>query len=358
MKESELIRLRLTNQRLAKPVFKTPAEVVSWLGAMQAQDFLGALWSVGQRIEKCTENDIEQAIADRSIVRTWPMRGTLHFVPPENVRWMLGLLAPRVLAKAQGIYRQEGLDKTAFSKSRKVVEKILGEKGALTRDQLYDALRKAKISPDGQRGLHLINNAAMHALICLGPRAGKQQTFVLLDEWIPGEQGFNKDEALEKIARIYFTSHGPATLHDFAWWTGLTLTEGRRAIDMVGDDLTSVVIEQQTYWMGKSVLRTQLRSPHVALLSWFDEYIISYKDRSAAFDPATKKFIQNPKNGIYTAVILVDGKIAGNWKRTFMKNKVDVEMKPFRPFTAKEKSEVEKAVNRYKKFVERSLTEE
>jgi Winged helix DNA-binding domain len=351
MKEQELIRHRLQNQQLSGAGFASPADAVERLGAMQAQDYLGALWSVGQRMKKAVEADVERAIADRSIVRTWPMRGTLHFVLPQNARWMLSLLTQRVLARAQGNYRSEGLDKTTFTKSKKIFEKVLEGGKPLTRDEMYEALRNGKIKLGGQRGLHLINHAAQEALICMGPRQGKQHTFVLVDEWIPQTEKISADESLVKLARMYFSGHGPATIADFVWWTGLTMTEAKKAIDMIQVDLQKVIIEDQTYWMTKEIEEKKWNSPHVALLSWFDEYVIAYKDRSAAFDPATKKFIQNPKNGIYTAVILIDGKIAGNWKRTFVKGKVNVEVKPFRTYNKKEKTELDAVIQKYSRFV-------
>lgn len=347
-----LAQQRLFKQRLVEPVFTKPEQVVGWLGAMQAQDYLGSLWSVGQRIKNAAEADIEKALAKKKIVRTWPMRGTLHFVLPENARWMQRLLGPRVIAKAQSNYRTEGLDKATFSKSRKLLENALRGQQQLTRDELYEALERGKIKLGGQRGIHLVTNAAIEQLICMGPRQGKQHTFVLMDEWIPVSKELTGDEALLELARMYFKGHSPATVADFSWWTGLTLTEARRAIDIAGTELKSVKAESQTYFLDKAAVKETTPSPHVALLSWFDEYIIAYKDRSAAFDPATKKFITNPKNGIYTPVILIDGKIAGNWKRTLEKNDVSIEIKLFRSFSPQEKKALEVQVERYKSFLQ------
>lgn len=351
MKKADLARFRLANLSMMTPSWDEPQQVVRKLGAMQAQDYLGSLWSIGQRLKKATEASVENAIANRTILRSWPMRGTLHFVLPENIRWMQRLLTPRVLQRAKTNYRLEGLEPATFRKSYRVIERALRDHRALTRDGLYEALQKANIKLGGQRGLHLLNNAAQQSLICMGPRQGKQHTFVLLDEWVPNSRDWTKEESLAELARLYFTSHGPATLADFCWWSGLSVADAKSAVALVSQDIQYTVVDSQTYWMSKDQIAARIRSPHVLLLSWFDEYIIGYKDRSAAFDPATAKFIEHPKNGIYSPVILIDGVMAGTWRRTFTKDRIEVSTKPFRTLTAKEKEALAKAIVRYKRFV-------
>lgn len=351
MKIDELISLRLHNQRLSKTDFTNPAEVISWLGAVQAQDFLGSLWTVGQRMKKACEADIEKAIADRRIVRTWPMRGTLHFVMPENVRWMLKLLSARIITRAQTNYRLEGLDKATLTKSNKLIEKALRDGKMLMRDEVYDAVERGKITLGGQRGIHILVHAALEGLICVGPRKGKQHTFTLLDEWIPKGKDLSRDESLVELATIYFQSHGPATVHDFSWWTGLTIAESKLAIEMMKPKLISVSVDDQLFWMTEEASAAKLKKPHVALTSWFDEILIGYKDRSMIIDSSSSKFIQNPKNGIFSSNILIDGKVVGSWKRTLAKGKVEMELKPFRKFSAKENAAVNAAVKRYTAFV-------
>ncbi len=349
MKIDELISLRLNNQRLSKTNFKKPSEVVSWLGAVQAQDFLGSLWTVGQRMKRAVEADIEEAIADRSIVRTWPMRGTLHFVMPDNVRWMLMLLSPCIIARTQTIYRNEGLDKAIFTKSNKLFEGALRDGKQLERNEMYDILESGKISLGGQRGIHILVHAALEGLICVGSRSGKQHTFVLLDEWIPKAKELSRDESLVELAKIYFVSHGPATVHDFSWWSGLTIAEAKVAIGMVHPKLVSVSVDDQLYWMTEEASVPKMKKPHVSLTSWFDEILIGYKDRSMIVDSSASKFIQNPKNGIFNSNILIDGKVVGSWKRAFVKGKVDMELKHFGKFDTKEA--VDAAVRRYISFV-------
>jgi hypothetical protein len=356
MKSQDLLRLRLLNQALIKnAACQHPHDVVDILGAVQAQDFLGSLWAIGQRMKKSSEARVEQAVADRSIVRTWPMRGTLHFVLPQDVRWMLKLLAPRIIRRGQSNYRNEDLDQDTFNKSKKIFEKALAGNKQLTRTKMYKALELGKIKLGGQRGLHMIGHAAMEGLICLGPREGKQHTFVLLDEWIPPRKSLTVDESLHQLALKYFIGHSPATVNDYAWWTGLTIGEAKRSIESAQSALTSVVIDKQVYWMSNETSGAKLTSPQVALLSWFDEFLVGYSDRTASFDPSASKFIKNPKNGIFSAVILMDGKVVGNWKRTFIKEKANVEIIPFRSFTPKEKKELDNVIERYKQFVKDSV---
>jgi len=218
---SDVARYRFSNQLIARQTARTPAEVVAWLGAMQAQDFLGAKWSVGLRALGVSDATVDQALADRTIVRTWPMRGTLHFVAPGDVRWMLALLASRVLAASKGRWQSLGLNDNIFAQSQKVFRQAL-HGGQLTRNEMYQALERAKISTAGQRGYHLLWRNAQEGLICLDAPQGKQQTFVLLDEWVPPAKPLQREEALAKLVLRYFVSHGPATVKDFVWWSGLT----------------------------------------------------------------------------------------------------------------------------------------
>jgi hypothetical protein len=208
MTPSEIARLRLEAQRVSAPRFTRPEELVSWLGAVQAQDYLGALWAVGLRTEMAREADVERALAEGAIVRTWPMRGTLHFVAAADARWMVELLAPRRISGAASRFRQLGLDDATFTRAGRVLEKRLAA-GPLTRPRVYDALEQARISTAGQRGIHILWRLAHETRICFGPREGKQPTFVLFDAWLPDARRLPRDEALAELAVRYFRGHGP-----------------------------------------------------------------------------------------------------------------------------------------------------
>jgi hypothetical protein len=351
MKMNDLVQLRLENQGLRKATFKSGADVVKWFCAIQAQDYLGSLWTIGQRLPKALESEIEKEIADRKIVRTWPMRGTLHFVSPDDIRWMVKLLAPRIINKSKSLYKEQGLDAKTLDRGKKIIEDALQKKSQLTRPEIYEALGKRKIQVTEQRGIHLIGFAAQEGLICFGPRDGKQHTFVLLDEWIPKSKLLTVDESLAELASRYFESHGPATAQDFSWWSGLTLTEVKRSIEMIEKELVKITVDDQQYWMKPVSSIPKSKALQLSLLSWFDEYIIGYKDRTAAFDPATQKFIEKPKNGLYTPMILINGKIAGSWKRSFVKKDIKIETTSFRNFDAKESNALNAVVKKYKSFL-------
>jgi hypothetical protein len=349
MRPQELLQLRLHNQGLKKTHFATPGEVVRWFCAMQAQDYPGVLWSIGQRLQKPLQKDIEVSVERREIVRTWPMRGTLHFVASEDIRWMLDLLAPRVLARSRTYYAQQGLDEKALRKGRPVIEKALERKGRLTRAELYNELKDKGISVTEQRGLHIIGYSALNQSICFGPREGKQQTFVLLDEWIAKGTPLSTEEAMAEVTRRYFNAHGPASAHDLSWWTGFTLAEAKRGIAMVSEELVSGKVDDVQYWWKPSEIKTS-KSLTVSLLSSFDEFTIGYKDRSHSFDPLTNKTLEKPKNGFYSPAILINGKIAGSWRRTFLKGDVKVESTLFRKLSSAEEKALGRAIKRYSSF--------
>ena len=349
---TDLIKYRLHNQQIAQHAFENPADVVKWLGAVQAQDYLNSLWAIGLRIKNTTESDIEKAIDDKTIVRTWPMRGTLHFVAPEDVRWMLRLLAPRIIARTAGIYKQSGLDDKIFTKSKKLFANAMQGSKQLTRTEMYEVLERGKISTAGQRGIHILGYAAQQGLICFGARKDKQPTFVLLDEWLPMVKPLKADEALAALAKRYFTSHGPATIQDFAWWSGLTVTEAKKGLEMVSTYFNKEVIDNQTYWMQHDMSDVKTKSQAVYLLPDFDEYLVAYRDRSAALDGKyTKQVIGASGNGIFSPVVIINGKVTGTWKRTLKKDKVMVEINPFIELSERQEKLISATKMRYGNFL-------
>jgi hypothetical protein len=318
----DIAHQRLINQQMAAPPHKKPCDVVAALGAIQAQDFLGALWAIGLRLQHATEADVKQAIADRTIIRTWPMRGTLHFVAAADVRWMLELLAPRIVAGSAGRYRQLELNTAIFLRGEKVFIKALLGGVALTRDQMYEQLERSRISTAGQRGIHILSRLAQEGLICFAAPAGKQPTFVLLDEWVPKAKRLERDEALAELARRYFTSRGPATLQDFAWWSGLKVSDARAGVEMVSSRLTQETIGGKAYWMPQNQRATSSAAMEVNLLPSFDEYLLAYKDRGASLDPRDAPKIVPGKGGMFLPTVIRDGRVEGTWRRTFKKNTV------------------------------------
>jgi len=328
MSRLNVARQRLYNQHIAGATFEKPGDVVRWLGAVQAQDYLGSLWAIGLRTHHATGRDIEQALADRTIIRTWPMRGTLHIVSAADVRWMLELLTPRVVAgSARRLQQQFDLDKVVLARSRKVLVRALQGSRQLSRDAMYQALEAAHISAAGGRGLHIVGRLAQEGVICFGAREGRQQTFVLLDEWAPNAPSMARDEAVAELTRRYFTSHGPATVKDFAWWSGLAAADALAGIDMVKPHLAQEVMDGQTFWFSSSMSAVQGPSRKAYLLPAYDEYTVAYTDRSAVLDPSYAKRADSG-HGI-SATMILNGQVVGTWKRTLKKGSVVITPNPF-----------------------------
>jgi hypothetical protein len=351
MTKFDIAPQRLSNQSIVPATFEKPGDVVKRLGAVQAQDYLGALWAIGLRMKAATEKTIEQAICDRKIIRTWPMRGTLHFVTPEDVRWMLALLAPRIITNAVRRHRQLELDAATFARSEILFTRALQEGRQLTRPEMMDVLEQDGISTAGQRGYHILWWAAQTGLICFGPRQGKQDTFVLLDDWLPDGKTLSRGKSLAELAHRYFTGHGPATIQDFMWWSGLPAADARTGLEMVKAQLASEALGGQTYWFSPSLSSVNTASPTAYLLPGFDEYLLGYKDRNAVLDPAHAKKVVPGGNGMFKPIIIIDGRVVGTWKRTLRKTKVLVSLNPFTSLSATQMEAAAVAAEPYGHFL-------
>ena len=341
--------VRLANQHISRPAFRDPADVVRWLGAVQAQDYVGGLWAIGLRTKGATQAKVEDAVARRTIVRTWPMRGTLHFVAADDVRWILPILTPRVIAGAQGRFRQLGLDAATFTKSARVAEKALVGGNVVRRDKLYEIWNAAGIATHESRGLHLLGVLSQQGVLCFGPRDGKQQTFTLLEEWVPASRTVERDAALGELARRYFTSHGPATVQDFSWWAGLTITDARSGLESTRSALESTEVRGRTFWFAEAT-STRAGSGAAYLLPPWDELTVAYRDRSDILDPKYARRV-NAGGGILSPVIVVRGGVVGTWKRTIRKDTVTVQPTFFQAPNAADRALVAAAVERYAGFL-------
>jgi hypothetical protein len=353
MTEEELRRLRLHNQGLINPRLGEPGEVVRYLGAVQAQDYPAALWALGLRLPGSTAADIERAVAEKQMVRTWPMRGTIHFVPPEDVRWMLRMLTPRVVTGMAARHRELGLDRATFERSRAIFEREMAGGRIVKRPDMYRLLEEGGVQGAGQRFPHILGLLAQEGVLISGPHEGKQPTFVLLEDWVPPGREPSREEALAIHARRYFTSHGPATLHDFVWWTGLRVAEAREGLEMVKGELVEARVGDTSYWLAPFDALPELPVPNVRLLPVYDEYLVAYRDRSAALDPA---HMEAAGKGIFTPVIMLDGKIAGTWRRTDKGRTIEIATQLFRDFSPAEKDALAQAAVEYGRFRGVSVT--
>lgn len=345
MTKKDLARQRLYNQRVSWSDFEKPEEVVAWLGAVQAQDYLGALWAIGLRCRNAAETLVEQALAQRKIIRTWPMRGTLHFVAPADARWMLRLLTPRIIEQNKfRLARDFELNAVVYAQSRKAIVRELEGGRGLTRNALYEILEKEKIASSDQRGLHILGQLAQEGLLCFGPREGKQHTFVLLEEWISPVKELGRDEALARLAHRYFLSHGPATVQDFAWWSGLAPKDAAAGLEMVKSRLFRETIDDRLYWFGSIGASQKTRA---FLLPAYDEYTVGYKDRSAALASMNAA---EANHGIFSPMLVMDGLLAGTWKRTIRNHEIQIEIRPFQDLNPQQAREATQAAKRYGGF--------
>ncbi len=340
---------RLHQQRISQPDFETPGAVLGWFGAIQGQDYTGAKWSLGLRLPGSTDADIEGAIADKIILRTWLMRGTLHLVTAADLRWIQELVAPRMLASLARRHQELELDEATFARSNDLLLKALEGGQTLDRAQLLDMLEANGISTKGQRAPHLLQKASLDGLICQGAAPKSNPLYMLLDEATPERNPLGREEALAKIALCYFTSRGPATVQDFAGWLGLPIGEARIGLETVKAQLVEANIDGQIYWCVPAA--AEAAAPATYLLPGFDEYILGYKDRSAVLEPQHAGKICPGGNGVFFPTIVIDGQVVGVWKRTLKKDKVIITLEPFNPLTESERDSIAAAVPRYGEFL-------
>jgi hypothetical protein len=352
MTNFEIVHQRLHNQLITRQTFEKADDVVRWLCAVQAQDYAAAKWALGLRMQNSTDTIIEQAFTDGTILRTHVLRPTWHFVLPADIRWMLALTAPRVIAASAYYYRTLGLDDTVFTHSNAVLAKALQGGKQLTRAELASVLQQTGIATDNlQRIGQIIMHAELDVIICSGARRGKQFTYALLDERAPQARTLDRDEALAELARRYFTSHGPATLQDFVWWSGLTVADARAGLEMVTSQLMYEVIDSQSYWRSASTPPANDLSQTIYLLPNFDEYTVGYTDRSAIFNASdAEKF--GTRGNVLNPTIVLDGLVVGTWKRTIKKDTVILTPNLFTTLTKAETRAFVSSASRYGAFLD------
>ncbi|MBI5848872.1 MAG: AlkZ family DNA glycosylase [Nitrospirae bacterium] len=354
MTVQDITRFRLYNQQISSARFKKPGEVVKSLGAMQAQDYPGTLWAIGLRLPNATITNIEQAIVDGSIIRTWPMRGTLHFVAAADIRWMLELLSPRIIESSASRFRELELDERTFTRCKNVFEKALAGGKQLTRAEMYEALEHDGIAVDKQRGYHILRRAGQDRLICFGLPRSRQDTFRLLDEYCPTTKILARDEAVCELTKRYFVSHGPATLEDFVWWSGLKVSDAKAGLEEAKTWLTQESVDGNVYWMAMNMPVFRHDPKAVYLLPGFDEYMLGYKDRSAALDPRHVQKICPGNNGMFAPTVIMDGRVVGTWKRIIKKSVISIKV-DFFGRQAKNSDALVDAAERYGKFLGMSV---
>lgn len=354
MDSAEILRLRLQNTGLCDSRFDTAAQAVSHLGAVQSQDFAAAKWALGLRVGNSTDESIEDAFNQGSILRTHVLRPTWHFVTPQNIRWMLELTAPRVKQVMASYNRKLELNDALFAKANKALRKALRGHSYLTRQELKSVLEGAGIQTNVQRLAHILIWPELDGLICSGPLRGKQLTYALLEERVPEAKRLEAEEARAKLAAIYFKSHGPAQLQDFSWWSGLAMKDVNNALDPIKSKLAHSEIHSKTYWFYPDAESCR-QSQRAFLLSIYDEYTIAYKDRSDLSETRDVTRMMTKGNSL-NSVIILNNKVAGTWRKIQKKDSIEISLQPFRKLKNAEARALQSEIDRYGKFTGRPVT--
>lgn len=351
---TDIANLRLANQQISGGGFDAPKHLAAWMGAMQAQDYQAVKWAFGLRIPGSTVSTVEKVIDNGEIIRTHVLRPTWHFVSPDDLHWMLALSAPRIKPSLK--YRQDylGLTPLMLSDSNAIIAETVKGKH-LGREEIAESLRSGGIElRNGEAGnnrlSHILLWAELSGIICSGRSAGNTQTYALISERISGEKKYLKEESLGRLAIKYFSSHGPATLKDFAWWSGLTSPEIKVALEKAGSRLENAEVNSVKYWFAKD------RKPNEEvnsawLLPAFDEFIIGYTDRSAVISLADHKKAVS-QNGIFRPVIILNNQVAGLWKTTRSKNRIVIGLNLFKAAGKSQRNAIGVAAEAYSRFSE------
>ena len=352
MTHDDICRWRLAGQFLTARGPTDVADLVRALGAVQSQDYAGAKWGLAQRLGGVTDATLERAIDAGVILRTHVLRPTWHFVAANDIRWMLDLTASRVSAAMASMNRRLELDRAVFRKSNAIFERVLRDGGYLTRSELRDQLERGGVIVGAPQRLgHLVMQGELDGVLCSGPRRGTQMTYALLETRAPVSPAYTRDEALGELTRRYFGSRGPATAQDYSWWSGLTVADAKRGIDMLGAELERLVIDDRPHWHAAG-RRARRGRTSALLLPNYDEYFVGFRDRRSIARRIGTTASVTGASALIPHVIVVDGQLVGVWKRAFEKNSVRVSLRYQARVTADEARRVRKAADAYGRFLE------
>ena len=355
MKLSQIPNLRLASQQIINSKLKSPEEVVSYLGAVQSQDYSGAKWALGLRIPNSTDAQIDKAFNEGKLLRTHILRPTWHFVSPENIRWMLELSKPQVNRMMKYYEKQLELDEDLYKKTWSIFETALKGRNFLTREELGIELKKKGISAKGQRLAHIIFYSELDGLICSGPRKGKQFTYALIDDVAPKAKIFPRDESLSKLAKIFFETRGPATIKDFSKWSNLTQIDAKKGLDEIKSKLQSETIEGRLYWFSSTKIPANYKLPTTLLLPNYDEFISSYSDHSIIITEETRSNLEKIGNAVFWNHMVLNGNIVGSWRRIFKTKIVEIELAPLIKLSKEESDAFKKQAENFGEFYKQKV---
>jgi hypothetical protein len=346
----EILSFRLLAQQLSEPCFLNPGDLVSWMGAMQAQDYPMVKWAIGIRSKGFSEASVNEAFDKGEILRTHLLRPTWHIVTAEDISWMIDLSAPRLKSSLNGRHKELGINTSILNKCFRIIEGELSGGNHKTREELMVRLGKDRIDSSENRSSHIMMLAELEKLVCSGKNMNGKPTYALLRERVNVSSPLSKENALKQLALTYFSSHGPATIRDFSWWSGLSAREATNGIEMTINGLISETIGNETYWMRPSEKKITEPQNRLILLPAYDEFVIAYKDRTQIIDLKLQSQAIS-SNGIFWPVILLDGKAIGTWKRTVKNGKVIIESKFFNKPNKKTLDLFDQASHLYAKFL-------
>ncbi len=350
MKLNDIAAHRLQVQQLNGSAFKKAAELVKWFGAIQGQEYAQSKWGIGLRLPHLNDSAIEKEISDGKIIRTHLLRPTWHLVAAADLRWMLELTAPRVSAINAYMYRKMELDAKLFKRCHGIFEKALEGNKHLTRDELSKALKEHRIEAEGVRLVCILMHAELAALICSGKKQGNQFTYALLEERVTPVKEKTQEEALLELTKRYFKSRGPATLKDFSTWSGLSLSDCKKGMELSETLFSKEVLDKETYYFDAAKLKPVV-DVHIRLLPIYDELIMGYKNRDAIlqFKHDSKKTFT------FDNTILVGGQIMGTWRRTFKTKAIELEYQMLKPWTGGQAAEFKKQIDRFAGFYDQPV---
>ena len=345
--------IRLQNQQLLNPLFCQPKELVSWLGAMQAQNYSMVKWAVGMRLKSATIQTVEEALRKGEILRTHVMRPTWHLVAAEDIRWMLKLFARRIKSANDSFAKGYNLEITdeLYAKSYNLLEKILCGNKSLTKQEIAEhfCCSGILVEADNHRMTRFMVRAEQEGIVCSGEDKGGKYTYALLEERVPPVPEITKDEALARLARSYFRSHAPAVLQDFIWWSGLPVSEAKQAIYLIESELTAEQWNGQTWYVHEACRTRGKVSGRLHLLPSYDEYLLGYKDRTDVLpkEHYPKAFTNN---GLFYPVILHEGQVIGNWSKSAKKGSASIECSWFRSNDCVDETVLNQEKDKYMRF--------
>jgi hypothetical protein len=352
MRNEDIGALRLCHQQITHTKPLTTTAIVRHMGAMQAQDYNSVIWSIGLRTDQ-PKSSVIAVIESKEIIRTWPQRGTLHFIPRSDARWLVNLSADRILKIAARRREQLALDDATLFKSQRILEKALSG-NLVSRPEVLRILEEAGISTGSGRGYHILWYLSQTSITYIGPMIGKQQSFGLTDDILPNHTLPKRSNSVIELAKRYFVSHGPATVQDFMWWSGLTAADAKQGLIACESILELIIINKISYWMPKN--SNVSKSNRAYLLPGFDEFILGYKDRTAILSIEHASHIVPGNNGVFQPTVLIDGQVVGTWKKVDKKDNITLMLQPFRTLSSTDMALLDAPIQKLGQFFNKAVT--